>query len=175
MAWEVTVVVTGLDEAIAKNNALAATLQDWTDALLGLGKTLTDYYSQASWATDGIIWGEKWRALKTATTNEKTRSMKESVTGIGGGAQPLIRSGDMKAGFRPTVTPRTLYIDNKMEYWKYHQTGTTYQGDATPGSKPGRGKNLPQRITAGINEPVKAMIQAAIGEAVKEKITAAMS
>lgn len=170
---QVTVTVTGLDEAIAKNNALADLLHDWTEALTGLGKTLTDYFGSAPWVTDGAVFGERWRALRDTTIREKTRKMSASATGIGGGAQPLIQTGAMKAGFRFEASPNRLFIDNKMPYWKFHQTGTGAKGDGpVPGV--GRGRNLPERMTAGVNEPVKALIQAAIGEAVQGKIKEAM-
>lgn len=170
MALQVTVKITGLDKAITANSDFAASIHDWQEALTGLGTTLTEYYSSAPWVSDGTIFGEAWRALKATTVKEKTRHMGDMATG-GSPAQPLIRTGAMKAGFQFKAGSNELFIDNKVKYWKYHQTGTGEKGDGVvPGV--GRGLNLPQRMTAGVDAPVKAMIQVAINESVETKIKA---
>jgi hypothetical protein len=175
MPFQVTVRVTGLDETKARLTQLSASFNDWTYTLTTLGDTLKDYYGKAPFVSDGIVFGDAWRALKTSTINEKTRSMSGNATGIGGGAQPLMGTGALRRGFRFEVSPHTLFVDNSVPYWKYHQTGTTYQGNAAEGSHPGRGKNLPKRMTLGVNDSVKATIQKVFNESIESKIEAATS
>lgn len=170
---QITVHVTGLDTAIEHNAALQASLLDFKDAMVGVGEALTKYYSDAPFVTNGEVFGTRWKALKATTVAGKTRHAGSLMAGVSG-ASPLVRSGALKAGFRYEAASMHVFIDNKVEYWKYHQTGTGAKGDGTvPGV--GRGKNLPMRRTIGVNEEVKGIIQAIIGAQVDEKIKAAMS
>lgn len=172
MSLQVTVAVTGLDEAIVKNQALMATLHEWTEAMTGIGTALTQYYGNAPFVTDGAVFGQTWKALRASTIRGKSNHMKTMVVG-GSPGQPLVRSGTMRKSFRFRPTPNSVYIDNAMPYWRYHQTGTGEKGDgAVPGV--GRGMNLPQRQTIGLNDTVRGMIQSIIGTAVEAKIKEAI-
>lgn len=167
---QITVTVTGLDEAIAKNQDLMTSLRDFREAMIGLGAALTEYYEQAPFITNGDVFGHTWAALKQTTANEKIRNMRKMA--INGQSQILVRTGTMRRSFRAAPDTMSVYVDNSVKYWKYHQTGTGLRGFG--GSGVGRGNNLPQRQTVAVDEEVKAIVQKIIQTEVETKIKAVM-
>lgn len=168
---QITVTVTGLDETKTGFDVLAAQLNDFTDAFIVLGEALAGvdgYFREAPFITQGDIFGERWRALKTSTIREKTRHAGSMMAGVSP-SMPLVGTGKLRQGFKYAAGPMSLFIDNSVDYWKYHQTGTGEMGDGpVPGV--GRGKNLPKRMTLGIDDIVESMIANTLQNAVDYKI-----
>ena len=70
-----------------------------------------------SFKTRGTNLGKPWAALKTRTVKEKIR--------IGKNIDILQRTGKMRRSFAVSkLTKNELNIENKIEYFKYHQLGT---------------------------------------------------
>lgn len=62
---------------------------------------------------------EHWTALKKSTVADRIRQ------GYGGSHPILVRTGQMKRGFRTRVGPRSFAIYNRMYYYRFHQWGTS--------------------------------------------------
>lgn len=162
---QITVTVTGLDDAQARLGALGDSLHDFTGALTSLGTALLRYYSETVFVTSGEALGSSWRALKDTTVKEKIR--KWPGRGI------LQRSGAMQEGFYNDITPVSLFISNHVKYFEYNQLGTGEKGDGVvPGV--GRGKNLPARPMLGVNSAVESLVTQVIEADVRAKIDSTM-
>lgn len=150
----VTVQVTGLDNVESRLTALGAKLYDFTAAFESLATQLILFYSQTVFGSRGQALGEDWQPLTAKTDQEKASKWP--------GKDMLVRTGTMQDSFYSEVTPVSLFIGNKVDYFPYHQLGTS------PGA--GRGHNIPARQMLGINDTVEGMIRETIEADIREKI-----
>lgn len=163
--FEITVHITGLDNARARFAKLGASLYDFSGAFTGLAEKLILFYGDTVINNEGTpLTDTRWPALKASTVAYKTKHWP--------GRGPEVRSGFMQQSFYPVITPESLFIGNKAPYFKWQQQGTTDGVVDSPPSHPGRGRNLPARPMIGINTEVEEEVKLSIEADVRAKIDA---
>lgn len=151
MALNVQIKISGDKETIEKLGKMGQSLLNFQSAMRSIGKELPSYFSNQVFSSQGGAIGERWPALKQDTKLQKSKRYP--------GAQPLVRTGQMKGGFRadfPDVN--SVSIGNVAPYFVYHQ------------SKAPRRK-LPRRTMMSTGGQVKAIIGQIIDADVRDKIT----
>lgn len=172
---QISITVTGLDGVEERLKKLGLSLHNFAPALESLGAQLIRFYSDTVFSSSGTALGSRWRPLSESTEIEKN--------GKWPGRGILERTGAMKLGFYSEITPETLFVSNKVPYFRFHQLGT---GIGTTGSSitrsigslarahsiggHGRGRNLPARPMIGVNARVEAIIKKTIQADIKAKI-----
>ena len=150
----VVVKATGTNDAIVKFKALDLSMRNFTAPMTAIGKSLTEYFSNDVYASQGGVLGSAWPTLSLATTKYKAKNFPQYDT------TPLIRTGLMKKSYTYNVTPNSVVISNTAPYFKYHQS-------TQPRSK------IPYRPSMGINDPVKLIITTIIKADIEAKMEAA--
>lgn len=137
---QVEIKVQGTSEAIANLAKLNVELLDYKEALTAIGKSVTHYFANDVFATQGGALGVVWPTLAASTVKEKIKHYPAYAN------SPLVRSGAMQQSFTYEASSHEVVITNDAPYFKYHQ------------STEARSK-IPRRAMMGINEPVKTMIK----------------
>jgi phage gpG-like protein len=119
--------ITGDKETIAKLQKMDKSFGDWTPELRQVGEFLKQFYSIAAFETEGGIFGARWAALNPSYERWK----RDAFPGKG----ILVRTGDMKKGYKYEATNNSMTLWNVSKYAIFHQTGT---------------KRMPQRLLVSL-------------------------
>lgn len=146
---QISVTVEGSAEAMAKLKKTSAGLADLSPAMKQVGTYLTNYFSGQAFASQGTVFGERWKRLNPMYEYYKDRQFP--------GQPILVRTGVMQRSFRAKSTANTTTITNKAPYFKYHQS------DAPR-------KRLPRRVMMATNEAMRQQIYGIIGNYVRKAV-----
>lgn len=152
MSLSISVTVQGDKEVQRKLKRLGNTITHLHAAMIVIGKDATHYYETVGFIDKGRAFGNPWPELSRNTLKMKQKKW--------AGRNTLERTGDMRRGFYAEADNDSVTIGNKVNYYKYHQSSAA------------RSK-LPRRQMAGINNPIKRMVQEAIRDEVTRKINTA--
>lgn len=147
----VSITVKGSKEVNTKLKRLGVSLYNFRSAMGDIGKEAARYYSNEGFNSQGGVYGSVWPRLSEKTIAIKTKLYPQYVN------VPLVASGTMKNSFVATANSNSVLITNEAPYYKYHQSTLPR-------------KKIPRRQMAGINDPVKKMIQQILQDDIKRKI-----
>lgn len=142
------ITITGDKAVMRKLKKLGDSIKYLPEEMRTIGQDLAQYYAVEGFASQGGIFGKPWPRLSTRYAAWKALNFS--------GRSLLERSGNMRKGFTFDATGTQVIIYNKEDYWKYHQTGTS---------------RMPQRVTAGINDPVKQKVATIIKAGIERKLS----
>jgi len=104
-----------------KLNDLAKGVDNFEKPFNQIGDDLLDFYGNKVFSSQGSAIGERWRNLSPATlklrANRQGYYSNPAITTD----KILVWTGRLQRGFQKTVTKTKLIIENKVEYFKYHQ------------------------------------------------------
>lgn len=153
MALSVQIVIQGDKETIQRLGKLGTSLLSFQMAMREIGSELTSYFSNQVFASQGGALGERWDPLKPKTKLDKAKKYP--------GAQPLVRTGEMKNSFEDEYPNlNSVVIGNTAPWFPYHQ------------SKAPRSK-LPRRPMMSTGGNVKSIVAKIIDADVRNKLTKA--
>ena len=178
---QITLQITGDKEVIAKLRKLGQSMYLMESAMREVGRYLTNYYENESFASQGQVWGKTWPPLSSITLARrghtdasaglsknhaafvnfigKQKSNRSSIIGTST-FLPLVTGNpdgmQHSFAYRTTETSATMF--NTKDYFKYHQSSAP------------RKSNLPRRQMMGINELNKAMIRKIVKEDLAKKL-----
>jgi phage gpG-like protein len=138
---QITVTISGSKQLRNKLGRIATGMHNLSGAFNEIGEELSKYYMTQGFLSQGGVFGEDWNPLSRSYALRKAKKWP--------GRPPLVASGKMISGFRYDASATGVVIGNRMPYFKYHQSTLDR-------------KKIPRRATMGVNDPVKAMIHAAI-------------
>lgn len=112
-------------------------IKDWTPAFKETADDLASVFANEVFDTRGQVIGEKWPPLKPAYLAQKLKQ--------GFPADPLVKTGKMRASFQKLFKADFAEVWNSAEYFKYHQ------------SKQAR-KIIPRRVMMKLGEQQKQLV-----------------
>jgi len=110
MKWSIE----GTKELSRVLRGLESTLTDYSYPFTQSANYLTGYFSRDVFDSQGAALGKRWKRLSPYTVAQKARS--------GFPTAPLVRTGNMRSGFRSIVSTGQAVIYNTADYFKYHQS-----------------------------------------------------
>lgn len=125
----INVSVEGDKELVAKLNKFASGQMDLSKSMGAMSLYLTGFFSGEVFASQGAVYGKKWKALSPAYAKWKAEKFP--------GRTILIRKTDMIRSFRSKVAPLQAEIFNTDPKFERHQLGKG---------------NLPQRVMMQIDQ-----------------------
>lgn len=149
MAQQFQVKITGAKEVQDKLKRLGSSLYDFSVSMRAIGQDLGEYFANQAYASQGGVFGEPWAPLSPKYAEWKAEHFP--------GRPPLVLSGDMQRSYYAETGPQSVFISNKAEYFKYHQ------------STDARSK-MPRRATMGLNDPLRRVIVDIMQREVTQKI-----
>ena len=117
-------------------------MADMSPTMEKIGILLTKYYSGEAFVSQGQVYDKPWEPLNPSTAAYKAINWP--------GRQPLVRTGAMQNGFGYQVTPLSVTIRNKKEYFEYQQNGTS--------------RGIPPRMMMALNATLTAEATAIVQE-----------
>lgn len=117
MPVNIQIKVTGADGTIKKLANLRGELSSFSPALRKTGEFLVEFYKDVPFATEGSIYGARWKTLKPSYSFWKAKNF------FGRGI--LERSGFMRKQFVFVNSDTLLRVYNTAIYAQFHQRGTS--------------------------------------------------
>lgn len=159
----ITVTIKGGAAVAAKLKNLGSRLYEMRDEFEDVGKEMASYYGNEVFNSQGGVYGDRWQSLSTATLKYKTSHLGGQLAGASA-AQPLVRSGAMKAGFKFEASRASVRVYNDVEsqsgynYFQAHQLGLGH---------------VPQRLMIGLNKELERRIADKIKVGIEKKLASA--
>lgn len=144
---EIQITIAGDKETVKKLEKFEGALSDWQSELQSIGGLLQTFYSTAVYETEGGAFGAPWAQL--SQPYEAWKRTAYPGRGI------LVRSGDMKRGYKYTAGRSEMKLWNPVDYAKFHQYGTS---------------RMPQRLLLKLDDQRKNEIIKVIKKGVVDKI-----
>ncbi len=138
-----------------KLNSVLDGLKDFTPIFEESGDDLLQYYGKTVFDSQGTESGVAWRSLSPATLYMRAHRYgyyKQPYLMMG---QKLVWTGRLKKGFIKTIEATKLIISNPVDYFKYHQLGSS---------------RTPKRKMLAVNKTVITMVMARFSEYLKKII-----
>jgi phage gpG-like protein len=146
---QINITIKGDKEYLDKLTRLQRKLPIFREAMRDIGENLRDYYAGPAFASEGGVFGERWKTLSPDYQTSKAKRYP--------GRGILVATGEMRSSFRFKSNNTSATIYNTDPKFEYHQLGSP------------RGK-LTQRRMMGINQPVKNSIQTIIETDISRKL-----
>jgi phage gpG-like protein len=143
----VNVQITGDKELINKFHRFKGNLKDFSSEMDHLGKYFVLFFGRDVFATEGDVFGERWRRLS------KNYEFWKRINFAGRGI--LEKTGELKKGYKTQLGRDFVKIYNDVDYAKYHHFGTN---------------RLPKRTLVKIDEQRKQYIVNLLRQSVAKKI-----
>lgn len=113
-------------------------IKDWQPAFRETAEELKKIFSNDVFSSKGSVIGEKWSPLKPRYLAKKLAQ--------GYPADPLVKTGKMKAGFQSMFKGDYAEVWNSIAYFKYHQSSAP------------RSSNLPRRVMMKLGDQQKELV-----------------
>lgn len=145
----VKVTLVGDRELQGKLDKLGKSLYDFGKEFRGIGRDLTNYYAEKPYASEGQIFGQRWKALKPKYEEDKAKRYP--------GRGILVRTGKMRKNYTFTSSQSAVRIQNKTSYFIYHQSAKSR-------------KKMPRRLLFAFNQEILGFITKTIKTGIIERI-----
>jgi len=137
------ITINGDTRILKRTSTISTFLIDPRKLLSDIGDYLKDEFDK-NFPTEGARLEKKWKPLTVGTIREKARA------GYGGKGI-LERTGKMRKGFEKTTTRREVRVFNDVDYFKYHQLGTSKMAKRVMITAP---KKVKREIVAKIRKEI---------------------
>lgn len=150
MPFELSWTIEGEQQLARRLRQVETKISNFSKPFRTSAQMLENVFSKSVFASQGGAIGEKWKRLSPYTVAQKAR--------LGYPADPLVRTGKMKRGFRSIVSTDQAVIYNTAEYFKYHQSNQPR-------------KKLPRRVMMKLADRQKEDIVRIFQQFVREAVS----
>lgn len=146
---QVSVTVSGTKEVQGKLRKLGQELYMLQGAMESIGESLSKYYRDVAFASQGGVFGAAWPRLSPQYAARKAKQYP--------GRSPLVRTGKMQRGFDYDASRNSVTIFNESDHFVYHQSTAPR-------------KKIPRRQMIGVNTTVKNTVKVIMEKEIAAKI-----